>query len=126
AWMSRMRSDGLVGFGVQFRELASMTTSALASFLADHRPRVMVALASQEQRQLVRSALGDVHLCYIADASELDRELICSCSSILVFARDGQELTGFLDALWLHRPDFGLMSLDPPLAPITVCTDVHS
>lgn len=126
AWMSHMRSDGLVGFGVQFRELPSATTSALATFLADHRPRVMIALANQDQRQLARSALGDVRVSYVAHPGELDRELVRSCSSILVFADDAEELTVFLDALWLHRPDSGPKAIDPPLAPITVCTDVHS
>jgi len=126
AWMSRMRADGLVGFGVQFRELPSATTTALATFLADHRPRVMVALAGQEQRQLARSALGDAYLSYVAHADELDRELVRGCSAILVYARDTEELTTFLDALWLHRPESGPLAVEPPLAPITVCTDIHS
>lgn len=126
AWMSRVRSDGLVGFGVQFRELPQTVTSALATFMADHRPCVMIALASQEQRQLARSALGDVRLLYVSHARELDSELVRICSSIVVFTRDAEELNAFLDALWLLRPDAGPLAIDPPLAPITVCTDVHS
>ncbi len=123
AWTSRTRADGRLGFGVQFRELPSSARSELVRFLAEHRPRVLVALGTDDDRALARGALSDLDVDVISTPGELTDAMLHTCASILLFARDEIEITAFVDALAGLRPDMGLSPSELPLAPITVCTE---
>jgi DNA-binding NtrC family response regulator len=120
AWTSRLHSGGRLGFGVQFRELSHHGGTQLAMFLAEHRPRVIVAFASPEERELVEECLSSVRLEMIDSVSELNHELLRTSASILLFANDVQQVTAFLDAFRDARS--GTAGIDLPLASVTLVT----
>ena len=126
AWSTRMRPDGRVGFGVQFRELTAGAKTELVRFLAEHRPRVIVALASKDERALAMEALADLDLDVVAATEELTDGMMHTCASLVVFAHDAMRLQELLARIALLRPDAGVAPNDLPLAPITLCTSIDS
>ena len=50
AWSTKVRPDGRLGLGAQFREIAPDARAALALFLSSHRPRTLLALASPAEQ----------------------------------------------------------------------------
>jgi two-component system, NtrC family, response regulator HupR/HoxA len=125
AWTSRLHSTGRLGFGVQFRELSHHGGTQLAMFLAEHRPRVIVAFASPEERELVESCLGSVQLEMIEDVAQIDGELLRSSASFLLFANDLAQVTRFLDAFRAARKQSGI-EIDLPVASVTLVTPVDA
>ena len=123
AWISSVRKDGRIGLGIAFTAVAAPDRAEIARFLAEHRPRVLIALADPEEEAQARRALGHLALEHAAEASELTDEQIRSCASILVFGHDAERMTAFLDRLW-KTADAGLVPGEAPLAPITLCTTV--
>lgn len=126
AWTSRTRSDGRIVFGGQFRELSPGARTELHRFLAEHRPRVIVALATPTERAVASSALSDLDLDLVGSATELTDEMLATCASIIVFAHDTDELTAFLGGISSLRPEHSTVPSELPLAPITLVTDVDS
>ncbi len=122
AWTSRTRPDGRVGFGVHFRELTGGAQTELARFLAEHRPRVIVALASDTEHAFAVEALSDVDLELVSSANEVTEALLHTCASLIVFANDIDQVRAFLEAIWAMRPDDDCVPSELPLAPITLCT----
>jgi two-component system, NtrC family, response regulator HupR/HoxA len=124
AWTSHLRPDGWLGLGVQFRDLSPHASTVLARFVAEHRPRVMIALGTDDDQDQARRSLPDVQVDSITDPSELEAEHVRSCASIVVFTNDAKRLAGFLDAVRELCPE--ITPTERPLPPITVCTDVDS
>ena len=125
AWSTRVRPDGRVALGLSFHELAARARSLLATFVTEHRPRVVVALASARERELAHSALRHVDLAFVDGRDELDEELLRSSASMLVFAHDAAQLGQFLAAVWRERDDSAWVPGELPRAPITLCTTVE-
>ena len=125
AWTSRLNANGRLGFGVMFRELSHHGSTQLAMFLAEHRPRVVVAFASEPERALVEDCLGNVHLEMIERVSQVSAELLRSSASFLVFAHDHAAVAAFLAALHDARSRTGV-EIDLPTASITLVTSVES
>jgi DNA-binding NtrC family response regulator len=123
AWTSRLHAGGRLGFGVQFRELSQQSRAQLALFLAEHRPRVIVAFASPEERELVEDCLGTIQLERVERVADLQPELLGTSASILLFANDVDSVTTFLDALHAARSGIGI---ELPLASVTLITSVDS
>ncbi|MBX3160479.1 MAG: sigma 54-interacting transcriptional regulator [Deltaproteobacteria bacterium] len=126
AWTSNVRPDGRLGFGVQFRELSTRAGAEIEMFVAEHRPRVIVAMPDGEERELAERTLGDLDIHVVESADELTPEALRMCASIIVFAHEPDRLTAFLERLWRMRPDAGIVPGELPLAPITLCTSVDS
>ena len=126
AWTSLVRPDGRVGLGVEFRSMSPGDRAALARFLAEHRPRVIVALASPAERDLAAAALRHAQVDFIDGEGELDNTALRSCASIFVFCHDEARLTGFLDALWSQQPEADAVPGEAPLPPITLFTDLEA
>ncbi len=125
AWSTRVRPDGRVALGVRFDEASAHTRVSLARFVADHRPRVVVGLASPREKELARSVLPQVDLGFIDHRDDLHEELLRSCASMLVFAHDAATLGAFLSAVWRTRDASEWTPGDLPRAPITLCTTVE-
>jgi two-component system, NtrC family, response regulator HupR/HoxA len=117
AWSTRIRADGRVALGVRFDEPNPRTRAALDRFVADHRPLVVVAMASVREKELARSVLRHVDLEFVDGRDELREEVLRSCSSMLVFAHDATALTAFVGMMWSEADE-------RPRAPITLCTTV--
>jgi two-component system, NtrC family, response regulator HupR/HoxA len=126
AWTTRTRDDGRFGFGVQFRELTAGARTELIRFLAEHRPRVLVALPSPVQREVVAEALAGLDVDIINGPAELTDAMLHTCASIIVFDHDAARTTAMLDAIWALSPDKAVIPSELPLAPITLCTDADS
>jgi two-component system, NtrC family, response regulator HupR/HoxA len=124
AWTSRLRPDGWLGLGVQFRELTAHASTQLARFVAAHKPRVLIALGSEDEQALACDALAGLAVDCIRDPSALDAQHLRSCASIVVLSNDAKELISFLDVVRELCPDTAPSEL--PVPPITVCTDVDS
>ncbi len=125
AWTSRLHAGGRLGFGVQFREVSQQGRAQLAVFLAEHRPRVIVAAASVSERALVEDCL-DTHRLELVDCvADLDPALLRTSSSILLFGDDLSRVTSFLDALHDARKGAG-MGIELPLAPVTLITNIDA
>jgi two-component system, NtrC family, response regulator HupR/HoxA len=124
AWTTRLRPDGRLGLGAQFREISTHGRAQLARFIAEHRPRVMAALGTRVDHELVRSALVDLHVETVNGISELDPNTLRSCASLVVFTDRVDELTKFLDAVGELFP--AASPGDLPLPPVTVCTAIDS
>ncbi|HEY5938097.1 MAG TPA: sigma 54-interacting transcriptional regulator [Kofleriaceae bacterium] len=125
AWTTLVRPDGRLGLGVQFHEISASARTALAMFLAHHRPRALVALASPEELELATAALGDLTIEAVDEPQALDEELLRSSSSIVVFCHDIDRLVAFLDAM-AERAGASPVPVDVPLAPVTLCTSIDS
>jgi two-component system response regulator HupR/HoxA len=123
AWTGVVGPDGRIGLGVQFRELPQRIQAALSAFIDEHRPRVLVALASSEEKDLVRRALVDLELDYADDLGEIDEQRVRACASVIGFPRDGAVLKSFVDAVTQHARS-GMVPGELPLPPITLCTGV--
>jgi transcriptional regulator with PAS, ATPase and Fis domain len=117
-----MRSDGRFGLGVQFRELTPGARSELVRFLSEHRPRVLVALPSPEERALAAEALADLDVDFVDSADDLVENMLQTCASIVVFDHDYGEMMRLLERVWELRPDAGEGPGELPRAPITLCT----
>ncbi|MDB4955479.1 MAG: Response regulator of zinc sigma-54-dependent two-component system [Myxococcales bacterium] len=126
AWTSLLHPDGRIGLGVQFRDISTSARADLALFLSQHRPRVIVALASPKEQALARSALGHVHTEFVDSPGEIDDESLRGCASIVVFSNDEMQLTGFLDGLRGHRADSASVPGELPISPITLCSALDS
>jgi len=125
-WTSMVRADGRLGLGVQFVDLAPQMRANLARFLVEHRPRVMVALASPEEQAHARRALAHLEVEAVSSADELDEALVRACASILVFSSDERVLMQFLDALWRSHETSTALPGELPIAPVTLCTELES
>jgi len=125
AWIGRLRPDGRLGLGAQFSEITPSARTTLAMFLAEHRPRVIVALASQSEKELARLALQDLHIEVVDEPDHVDGELLRSCASVLVFCNDADRVAEFMDAMG-ERTVASTIPSDIPLAPITLCSDLPS
>ncbi|MGE0398279.1 MAG: sigma 54-interacting transcriptional regulator [Kofleriaceae bacterium] len=125
AWTSRLHAGGRLGFGVQFRELSQQGRTQLAMFLAEHRPRVLVACGSSEDRELVEDCLGSLRLEIVERPSELDAELLRGCAATLLFADDIDRLKMFLGALHDARVK-ARIGIELPLASVTVVTPMDA
>src|SRR5436190_8008566 len=123
AWTGVIGPDGRLGLGVQFRDLPSRTRSALGAFVDEHRPRVLVALASPDEKELVRRALVDVELDPVDDLADLDEQRVRACASVIGFPQDGAVLKAFVEAVTRHARS-GMVPGELPLPPITLCTGV--
>jgi two-component system response regulator HupR/HoxA len=124
AWSTRVRPDGRIALGVRFDEPSSHARARVARFVDDHRPPVIVALASPREKELARSVLRHVDLEFIEGKGDLREELLRPCASMLVFAHDATELDAFLSAIWRERADAPWAPGELPRAPITLCTTV--
>jgi len=122
AWTSRVH-DGRLGFGVEFRELSQQDRAHLARFLADHRPRVVVAFAPLADRALVERSLPDLELVFVDNVDHLRADLLRNCASVIMFAEELAPITCLLDEL--HRADM-MVPIDLPLASVTVVTALDS
>lgn len=125
AWTSRLHAGGRLGFGVQFREISQQSRAQLAMFLSAHRPRVTVAFASPEEREIVESCLDTHRVEIVETVTALDPELLRTSASILLFADDIAHVTSFFDALHDVRSTTG-MGIDVPLASVTIITNIDS
>ena len=125
AWISSVRPDGRLGLGVALTQISAADRAEVARFLADHRPRVVAAMASSEEADVARRALGHLDIDFVTSADDVDEELLRSSASIVVFGHDAAKLTAFLDAVW-RSTDSGYVPGEVPLAPITLCTTVES
>jgi two-component system response regulator HupR/HoxA len=125
AWTSRLHSGGRLGFGVQFRELSQHARAQLAMFLAEHRPRVIVAFAPPAERELVEDCLGTLQLELVDRLEELGPELLATSSSILLFADTVATVTAFLDAIHAASTHTRV-GIELPLASITLVTAADS
>ena len=124
AWTSRLHA-GRLGFGVQFRELSAQGRTQLAMFLAEHRPRVVVACASPAERELVEDCLGGLRLELVDDIADLDTELLRGSASILLFANRVDDVTSFLATL--HDTRSGMrIGIELPFASVTLVTALAS
>ncbi len=126
AWTSPVRPDGRLDLGVEFREVAQQDRAELALFLANHRPRILVALPSPEEKELAQAALAHLYLDTVDSVEELNEELVRASASILVFSHDADQLTAFLAAVSRCRTSAGWFPGELPLAPILICTRVDS
>ncbi|MEJ7601848.1 MAG: PilZ domain-containing protein [Kofleriaceae bacterium] len=124
AWTSHVRPHGRLGLGAQFHELAPGARTALAMFLAHQRPRTLIALASQAERELV-TALQDIDVELVDDPNTIDEAMLRSCASIVVFSHEEPQLAAFLDLI-AKRTGGSTLPVDVPLAPVTVCTTIDS
>jgi DNA-binding NtrC family response regulator len=124
AWSTRVRPDGRVALGLRFDDPAARTRAALARVVAEHRPLVVVGLASPREKELTRSVLRHVELQFVDSRHDLRDEVLRSCASMLVFAHDAAALGAFLSAVWRERDDATSALGDLPRAPITLCTTV--
>jgi len=125
AWIGRLRPDGRLELGAQFTELAPGARAMLAMFLAEHRPRVLVALATPEEQQLAHRALDELHLDVVDSPEHVDADTLRACASMLVFSSDAGRVTEFMEAI-SERTGKGPIPGDIPLAPITLCGDLDS
>ena len=125
AWTSMVRPDGRFGLGAQFWELSSSARTQLALFLAEHRPRAIVALAAPQERELAQRALAGMKVDFVGEERSLEPELLRSCSSLIVFCHDPIRLRDFLAAVE-ERADHSPVPGFLPFAPITVCTSIES
>ncbi|HWO24990.1 MAG TPA: sigma 54-interacting transcriptional regulator [Kofleriaceae bacterium] len=123
AWTGVVGPDGRLGLGVQFRELPSKIQGILSTFIEEHRPRVLVALASADEKELARRSLLDLELDFVDDLAELDEQRVRACASVMGFPRDGAELKAFVEAVTQHARS-GMVPGELPLPPITLCTTV--
>jgi len=121
AWTSRMRPDGRLGFGVQFRELSHTARARLAVFLSEQRPRVIVAFASARERELVEDCLGSFRLELVDRVDDLNPGLLRTGASVLLFADDIAHMTKVLDAVSIARAEADL-GIGLPVAPVTLIT----
>jgi DNA-binding NtrC family response regulator len=126
AWTSMVRPDGRFGLGAQFWELSAIARTQLALFLAEHRPRAIVALASPAERELAQRALGTMNIDFINDLAGLEPELLRACSSMIVFSHDVAQLDRFLHTVAERTVDHSPLPGFLPFAPITVCTSIES
>ncbi|MDX2088184.1 MAG: sigma 54-interacting transcriptional regulator [Kofleriaceae bacterium] len=126
AWTSMVRPDGRFGLGAQFWELSATARTQLALFLAEHRPRAIVALASPAERELAQRALGTMNIEFVTDLASLDPDLLRACSSIVVFSHDVKQLEVFLATVEERSSDQSPLPGFLPFAPITVCTSIES
>jgi DNA-binding NtrC family response regulator len=126
AWTSKVRPDGRLGFGVQFRELAARAKTALERYIGEHRPHVLVALPNEDERELAEHTLGHLDLQILDTVDDLTPDVLRACASLILFSHDADQLTAFLETLWKHRPDVGIVPGELPLAPITLCTSIDS
>lgn len=118
AWASSARPDGRVSLGLEFRGLTGDDRAAVALFIANHRPRVVVARAPAPEQDAVRRALGHVHVDVISSAAELDEVRLSTCAAILLFSDDPVSTQDFLGALRAHRGRYDFL----PQASITLVT----
>ncbi|MEO8700529.1 MAG: sigma 54-interacting transcriptional regulator [Kofleriaceae bacterium] len=125
AWTSRLHAGGRLGFGVQFREVSQHARAQLAVFLAEHRPRVIVAFASPQERKLVEDALGAYHLEPVEAIVDLGPENLRTTASILIFSDDVDRVGDFLLAV---RAEHARAStgIEMPLAPVTLVTTLDA
>jgi DNA-binding NtrC family response regulator len=123
AWTSRV-DGGRLGFGVEFREISQRGREQLARFLAEHKPRVVVAFADPDERALVEACLGDLHLEFVDHVAQLDPETLRRSASVIVFAHALPALTALLDAL---HGTASALPIALPTASVTVVTtlDTH-
>jgi len=124
AWTSLVRPDGRVGLGVEFRDMSASDRATLARFLAEHRPRLLVALASPAERDLVGAALRHVQVEFVDDERDLSAAIVGACASIFVFCHDAERLESFLTAVADHQASGDTVPGELPRAPITLCTEV--
>ena len=124
AWTSRLNVNGRLGFGVTFRELSHHGSTQLAMFLAEHRPRVIVACASGVERELVEDCLGNVQVEMIERISQVSSELLRSSASFVLFAHDLDAVSAFLTAFLDAQARTGIVDL--PIASVTLVTPVSS
>jgi DNA-binding NtrC family response regulator len=99
AWTSRLHTGGRLGLGVQFRELTQHARAQLAVFLAEHRPRVIVAFPSPRDREIVEGSLEGLQLELIERAEELNPDLLQTSPAVLLFASEPDHVAAFLDAM---------------------------
>jgi DNA-binding NtrC family response regulator len=125
AWTTIVRPDGRLGLGVQFHEISAAARAALAVFLAHHRPRALVAMASPAEVELATHALTDLAVEVVENALAIDEELLRSAASIVVFCHDADRLVEFLDTM-AERAGASPVPVDVPLAPVTLCTTIDS
>ncbi|HEY5922086.1 MAG TPA: sigma 54-interacting transcriptional regulator, partial [Kofleriaceae bacterium] len=125
AWASRLRPDGRLGLGAQFRELSAQATEALGRFLTAHRPRVVIARASVEQQTEVARALADLDLAMVDDVEQLSAATLRAAASIVVFTDCEVHLTQFLDAIAAVRADADPLPGELPPPPVTLCTQIE-
>jgi two-component system response regulator HupR/HoxA len=125
AWTSRLHAGGRLGFGVTFREISQHGRTQLALFLAEHRPRVVVACASPEEREIVEDCLGSLRLEHVDDIGDFDPELLRGSASILLFANRVDHVTTFLSTL--HDTRSGMrIGIELPVASVTLVTTLES
>jgi DNA-binding NtrC family response regulator len=124
AWTSLVRPGGRFGLGVEFRDLSRFDRAALALFLANHRPRIVVALADRDARAMAEGALAHYHVEFVDDPIEIGADLLRSCASIAVMSNDPDRITALLVAIHDHQPEASWFPGDAPPAPVILCTDV--
>jgi two-component system, NtrC family, response regulator HupR/HoxA len=124
AWTSRLHAGGRLGFGVQFREVSQHARAQLAVFLAAHRPRVTIAFASPQERELAEDTLGTYQLEPVDDVADLGPELLRTSAAILVFSDDAERVRAFLEGLHEARARSG-MGIEVPLASVTLVTNLE-
>ena len=123
AWTGVVGPDGRIGLGVQFRGVPGRIQAALGAFIDEHRPRVLVALANAEEKEMARRALGELELDYADELVEIDEPRVRACASVIGFPRDGAALKAFVEAVTQHARS-GMVPGELPLPPITLCTAV--
>jgi len=96
AWTGVVGPDGRIGLGVQFRGVPGRIQAALGAFIDEHRPRVLVALANAEEKEMARRALGELELDYADELVEIDEPRVRACASVIGFPRDGAALKAFV------------------------------
>jgi DNA-binding NtrC family response regulator/Tfp pilus assembly protein PilZ len=124
AWMGVVGPDGRVGLGVQFRDLPARARAAIGAALAEHRPRVLVALAGAAEREVARRALADLTLAYLDHVSDLEEPLLRSCAAVVAFPSEPRQLEAFLDLVGRHART-SVVPGELPLPAITLCTAIH-
>jgi two-component system, NtrC family, response regulator HupR/HoxA len=124
AWRSRAQPDGRFSFGVRFHELSTGDRVEISRFLAEHRPRVLVAFATPEERVIVRETLRELDVVFLSEVEQLTGMLLHACASLVVFAHDAALVQRYIIAAHELHADRERMPGDLPLAPITVATDV--
>jgi DNA-binding NtrC family response regulator len=112
AWTGRVH-DGRFGFGVAFRELSRLARAQLERFLAEHRPRMIVAFAPPDARALIEDCLGELTLEFVDSLEGVANR----SAAVVLFTDDADTLARCLDTL-----DRGGVSIELPPAAVTVVT----
>lgn len=97
-------SDGRVGIGVRFLEMPAPHRAALARYVANYRPHVAVAFASQREAELCRNALEEGFYLHPAQSGAELQELLSRGDISVVTAFGDYQVAGPALASTIRRP----------------------